>query len=183
VTHHDARDARTVYTVRPLQPADAEALGSAHIAIWREAYAGLMPADYLAGLSVERSVLRWRTVAAEPAPGTATVVGLADGEVVGFSTAGPSRDEPADPACELWVVNVLAAHHGTGLALRLVEAAFEGAGIGPHDAVSLWVARGNDRACAFYRRLGFAPDGRTKAHEPTGAVEERWVRPASPAHG
>ena len=166
------------YTVRPLQLGDAEALGAVHITIWREAYAGLMPPSYLRGLSVERSVLRWRTVAVEPAAGTATVVGLADGEVVGFSTAGPTRDEPADPASELWVVNVLAAHHGSGLARRLVAAAFDGAGIGADDAVSLWVARGNDRACAFYRRLGFAPDGRTKAHEPTGTVEERWVRPA-----
>jgi ribosomal protein S18 acetylase RimI-like enzyme len=170
----------TRYDVRPVEPADAEALGAAHIQIWQQVYAGLMPADYLRGLSVERSVERWRDIlartASDPVPGRSTWVALADDAVVGFCTAGPTRDEPPDPPHELWVINVQAEHHGTGVAKRLLAATFEAAGIEDATPISLWVLRGNERAMAFYRRLGFAPDGQTKLHPATGAVEERWVR-------
>ncbi|GAA4345649.1 GNAT family N-acetyltransferase [Angustibacter luteus] len=166
----------TRYDVRPAEPADAEVLGAIHILIWQQAYAGLMPAEYLAGLSVPGSIERWHASLATTRPGRATYVGTADGAVVGFCTAGPTRDDPADPAHELWVLNVLAEHHGSGLATRLLEATFGAVGIDGTTPVSLWVLRGNERAAAFYRRLGFAPTEVTKAHPATGVLEERWVR-------
>lgn len=68
------------------------------------------------------------------------------------------------------MLNVLAAHHGTGLAdLLLAELVGE-------RAAYLWVLDGNARAQAFYRRHGFAVDGATKPHPPTGTTELRMVR-------
>jgi GNAT superfamily N-acetyltransferase len=165
----------TRYDVRALRVEDAEALGRVHITVWRQAYADLVPADFLAGLSAQRSAQNWARAAAEPAPGCVQLVGTADGELVGFAVAGPSRDLPPDPPYELWVVNVLAEHHGTGLATRLLDESL--AAVADGAAASLWVLRGNARACAFYTRHGFAPDGTTKQHPGTGAIEERWVRP------
>ena len=164
----------TAYDVRPVEAADAEAFGRVHVQVWREAYAGLMPAEFLAGLSPERSTALVLERLRSPQQAV-TLVGTADGEVVGFAMAGPSRDQPAEPPHELYAINVLAAHHGTGLADRLLVATLAAAGI--DGALSLWVLRGNDRACAFYRRHGFAPDGTTKPHPGTGTTEERWVRP------
>ena len=163
--------------VRPAEFADADRLGEVHVRVWRETYADLMPADYLAALSPIDSAARWRARIADPAPGTVTFVATSDGMVVGFATAGPTRDEPPEPPDELYAVNLLAAHHGTGLGARLFVTAVDAAAAGR--AVSLWVARGNERACAFYRKHGFAPDGRLKAHHGTGLTEERWVRPAT----
>jgi GNAT superfamily N-acetyltransferase len=164
----------TRYDVRPIEAGDADALGVAHIAIWRETYADLMPADFLASLSADRSAQRFRASVDEPDPGTVQLVGTADGVPVGFAMAGPTRDDPPDPPHELYVVNVLAEHHGTGLGERLLTGALTPtAGAGP---VSLWVVRGNARARSFYARLGFTPDGRTKPHPGTGVIEERWVR-------
>ncbi|GAB3592929.1 GNAT family N-acetyltransferase [Angustibacter peucedani] len=162
------------YVVRALELGDADELGRVHTLVWQQTYAGLMPDDYLASRSAERSAERFRQQASQPAPGVVDLVGLADGVPVGFASAGPTRDEPADPPHELYVVNVLAAHHGTGLGEELfTRAVRETAGDGP---VSLWVLRGNERAAAFYRRHGFAPDGTSKPHEPTGTTEDRWVR-------
>ena len=48
------------WTIGPLVPADCDELGQVHMDVWRDAYAGVMPADYLAGLSSERSAARWR---------------------------------------------------------------------------------------------------------------------------
>jgi GNAT superfamily N-acetyltransferase len=164
----------TAYVVRPVERGDAEAFGRVHVQVWRETYAELMPADFLAGLSADRSSAALLERLGSGQQGV-TLVATADGELVGFASAGPSRDDPPEPAHELYAINLLAAHHGTGLADRLLDATLAAAAItGP---VSLWVARGNARACAFYRRRGFAPDGRTKAHAGTGAVEDRWVRP------
>ncbi|WP_426561685.1 GNAT family N-acetyltransferase [Angustibacter sp. McL0619] len=165
------------YSIRAARPGDEHSLGPVHLQVWREAYAGVLPAPYLAELSVESFTERWHELLRSEADGTAprrTFVLCADGEPVGIATAGPSRDDPADPAFELYAINVLAAHHGSGRSRALLEAAVDA--VAPDAPLSLWVLRGNDRAMAFYRRLGFAPDGRTKPHPGTGVIEERWVR-------
>ncbi len=51
------------------------------------------------------------------------------------------------------------ASRGQGVADRLVEAVCEQARQAGAGTVTLWVTEVNDRARAFYRRLGFAPTG------------------------
>lgn len=167
----------TSYAVRPAVVGDAERLGRVHVQVWREAYAAVMPPEFLAGLDPVRSAARWRDSLTDPPPGTVALVGLADATVVGFCLTGPTRDDPPEPTHELYALNVLAAHHGSGLADRLVDPALAGPfGAGP---VSLWVVAENARARAFYRRHGFTLDGRTKDHEGTGTHEVRMVRPGA----
>jgi ribosomal protein S18 acetylase RimI-like enzyme len=60
---------------------------------------------------------------------------------------------------------------GQGLADRLVEAVREQALQAGARTVTLWVTEVNDRARAFYRRLGFAPTG-----------GRQLVRPEEPDH-
>ena len=93
-----------------------------------------------------------------------------DGAIIGFASAGPSRDEDAPTAWELYGVNVMAAHHGTGVADQLVDAVLA------QRPASLWVIRENGRAQAFYRRRGFSMEGAAKVHEGSGATEIRMVR-------
>ena len=94
----------------------------------------------------------------------------ASGEVVGFVPVDRARDDdPATPT-ELWAINVLADHHGTGVAQALLDAA-----LGDDDAY-LWVVEGNERAQSFYRRNGFAVDGGRKRDERLGVDELRMTR-------
>jgi GNAT superfamily N-acetyltransferase len=168
--------AAPTYEVRPAVPDDAVRLGEVHVAVWHEAYAGIMPTEYLAGLDPARLAATWAERLAAPQPGTVVLVGTADGAVVGFATAGPSQDPEPGPPAQLFALNVLAAHHGTGLADRLLDAAL--APVAGDHAVGLWVAEVNARARAFYGRHGFAPDGGTMRHEATGVPLVRLVRPA-----
>jgi GNAT superfamily N-acetyltransferase len=171
--------------VAPL-PRDAAEIGRLHVLVWQEAYAGLMPAAYLNGLDPKQRARTWRAVLTEDAerwalrkadPEDITVRARtraarhrASGAIVGIATAGPARDpEPVLPA-ELWMINVASPHYGTGVADLLVEATLGNA------PGYLWVLTGNERARAFYRRLGFTDDGHTKVHEATGTVERRMVR-------
>ena len=40
--------------------ADADEMGRVHVTVWQEAYAGLMPADYLASLDPVAFAASWR---------------------------------------------------------------------------------------------------------------------------
>lgn len=54
------------WRITPLVVADCDELGRVHIRIRRETYAGLMPADDLAGLSETRSAENWRRRLEQP---------------------------------------------------------------------------------------------------------------------
>ncbi|MGW0228413.1 N-acetyltransferase family protein [Actinopolymorpha singaporensis] len=159
------------YEVRPPVLADADALGEVHVRVWREAYPGLMPQEYLDQLDPRRSAERWRaTLTDGSAEQLVRLVGLHAGEIAGFVVVGPARDDNPPAPRELQAINVLAAHHGTGLADLLLATA-----LGDSPAY-LWVLEGNERAIAFYRRHGFTTDGATTTHESTGKPLHRMVR-------
>lgn len=145
-------------TVRPADVRDADAIAAVHVQAWREAYAHLLPAEFLAALDVDARAARWRGIIAEP--GVDVLVATVGDAIVGWASAGPGRGEaPRDR--ELEGIYVLAAQHGAGVGQALLDAA-----IGTAPAF-LWVADGNARAEAFYRRNGFERDGTVK-HEPIG---------------
>ena len=159
------------YAVRPAHIGDAEELGRVHVQVWREAYAGYLPADYLEGLDPVKSAECWRLRLEMDEPdGIVVVAAGPDDEIVGIASSGPSRDEDAPTEWELYAINVLAAHHGTGVADQLITAVIA------QRPVTLWVLRDNARARAFYRRHGFGVEGATKIHDGTGAPEIRMVR-------
>ncbi len=95
-----------------------------------------------------------------------------DNNIVGFASAGPTRDEDAPTEWELYAINVLAAHHGTGVADELMSASIA------ERPATLWVVTDNARAQGFYRRYGFTAEGATKLHDGTGTAEMRMVRRA-----
>src|SRR5207237_9862366 len=100
---------------------DGAAITRVHIASWRVAYRGHLPAELLAGLSVERRAERWREIVGRA--DSPTFIAEAEGEVVGFAGIGPSRESPdASPrrarpsaegrAGELYSIYVDPAHFG-----------------------------------------------------------------------
>ena len=165
------RACQSGYVVRGMRPQDAEDIARVHARVWRQTYADLVPADFLAAMDSEASTDRWRALLAQSPGETRRLVGLSAGqEIVAIATSGPSRDDDPQTELELRAINVLAAHHGTGLADLLMDSL-----IGMQEA-SLWVLRDNARARAFSSRYGFRPDGATKVHVPTSTVELRLVR-------
>lgn len=165
--------------MRPLAAADAVELGHVHVAVWREAYAAHMPADYLAALDPQVFATGWSQRAQRiqhgPDDGGRTWVARdEDGRIVGFASAGPSLDEPSITAYQLYAINVLSRAHGTGVADALMRVAI-GEGGDAREA-TLWVVAGNARAIAFYRRWGFVDEGGRQVHEPTNTPETRLIR-------
>ena len=83
--------------VRLARATDAEQVAAVHVASWQWAYAGLLPAEELAGLSVAERTDRWRATLGGTGTGRtdrgATFVADLDGQVVGFVAVGPGRDD------------------------------------------------------------------------------------------
>jgi GNAT superfamily N-acetyltransferase len=157
-------------TIRRGEPEDAAAGAALHIACWREAYADIVAPDVLAARTddlAERTE-RWRALLTDGPPRWLAVGD--DGELIGFSMAGPGRDDDIDLDLELFAIYVRATHYGTGVAGRLLEAA-----IGDAPAY-LWVFEANGRARAFYERHGFTPDGARKPEPSFLEPEIRMVR-------
>lgn len=167
---------KSEYQIRRPVVADATELGELHVAVWREAYVGMMSQEALARLNPESSADRWRTIAerAEAAEADGLITRIAvhqpTGAIAGFATAGAARDDDPPTPRQLWAINVLAAHHRSGVADLLMAATIA------DDPAYLWVVEQNARAQSFYRRHGFTPDGGRVRDEDLAADEIRMVR-------
>lgn len=77
---------------------DAETIATVHVCAWRVAYEGIVPAQYLASLSVQERANLWRRVISEQ-HGTVLLAVTPHGEV-GFISFGPSRDKDGKEKAE-----------------------------------------------------------------------------------
>lgn len=155
--------------IRAAAPGDARGIAAVHVATWRDAYAGLLPADILAGLDADEWAGRWQDRLTAPVAGVFTLVFETDGQVGGFVSGGPSRDE--FPAGEVYAIYVDPACQGRGTGGRLLAAAaLKLAEAGFTDA-SLWVLAGNRPARGFYESQGWRCDG----------TEQPWTHPGGPS--
>jgi GNAT superfamily N-acetyltransferase len=133
--------------IRPATVADADAIGEVHVRSWQAAYAGLIPADFLARLSASSRAASW---ARHIGDGGQVLVAEEDGVVAGFAAFGPGR---------LYALYLLPEYWGRGLGRALHDRVVEEM---PGDSAILWVLSTNERAKAFYLRQGWADDGATQ---------------------
>ncbi|MYA84949.1 MAG: GNAT family N-acetyltransferase [Acidimicrobiaceae bacterium] len=134
---------------------DAGPLARVHVDTWRTAYAGVVPADYLAGLSYEARESRWNDIFAAGQPATSTFVAETDmGEIIGFASGGPERlGNPAYEG-EIYAVYVLQEHQRLGVGRRVFDAVVQQLLRDGFASMMLWVLEDNRRARRFYESMG-----------------------------
>jgi GNAT superfamily N-acetyltransferase len=158
--------------IRQATLGDADAIARVHIRTWQGAYAHVFPAEELAALSLDERARMWRAILARNAR---TYVAEADGEIVGFMGAGPSRDADGAGIGELYAIYVDPEHWGTGAGRELAAAADENLRAEGFAEATLWVLDDNPRARRFYEAGGWRVDGATRSGTHLG-VETREVR-------
>jgi len=154
--------------IRDATPADARAIASIHIDVWRTTYRGHFPDALLDGLELERWTAQRERRLREAAPDEVTLVAERGTEVVGFAMAGPARD--TDPAMgEVYAIYVrdAAQRAGAGRAL-LSEAARRLDAFGLRGLL-IWVLRENAKGRSFYERMGGRAE-RERPYEIAGAT-------------
>jgi ribosomal protein S18 acetylase RimI-like enzyme len=140
---------------RVARPADASRLCDLQMDGWRAEYPhDVDPEVWLDADGFDRSAREANMVRLMSAPETQSfLVATQDGVIAGFITLGDSRDADRPGETELAWIYFDPRNFGSGLATELVEDA-----LGDRPAY-VWVAEKNRRAYAFYRKLGFTPDG------------------------
>src|SRR5260370_16590496 len=90
---------RNIADIRIATPDDAPALGSMHVASWRETYAGLLPDKMLSSLSPEARSAAWAKIMQEPATAHSTVIYLAEHQrpIIGFPSCVPHPTHTLTP--------------------------------------------------------------------------------------
>lgn len=160
--------------LRRAGPAEAPAIARVQVDTWRSTYRGLVPDDFLAAMSPEKSAEGWRRALLRAAQAEragrefALVAEDPPGEVVGFCTGGPERDADPPRRGEVYAIYVLASHQGKGIGRRLMMAAAAKLELAALPSLVVWVLKQNDLACRFYAALGGEPAGRRV--KPIGGV-------------
>ena len=163
--------------IRAARPADAQAIAAVHVATWRDAYAGLLADDVLAGLDTGEWAARWRGRLAAPAEGTFVLVFEQDGQVGGFVSGGPSRDDFVGG--EVYALYVDPSRQARGAGSRLLAVAAGQLAESDYADASLWVLAGNQPARRFYESQGWRADGTEQPwiqHGGASVMEVRYVR-------
>ena len=145
-------------TIRRGRPADAAGIARVHVDSWRTSYQGIVPADFLAGLSYERRQRRWDETLTRTDRGEVVYVAEDEsGQIVGFASGGPERSGDPVYRGEVYAIYLLAGQQRRGLGRRLMGAvAADLAAAGIHSLL-LGVLAENAPARRFYAALGGVP--------------------------
>lgn len=164
-------------TLRRPRRSDADELARLHVRTWEETYTALLPTGYFDEAHRRGRQDMWRHLLGEGVRQDLVIrVAVLDDAIIGFGMTGPSEprdDGPPGITRQLFMLYVLEAYHGRGVGQRLLDA------VAGMDAMTLWVAKENPRAIAFYRRNGFVLDGMERSDPGAPAITDaRMVRPA-----
>ena len=154
-------------TIRPAEVADAGAIAQVVVASWRAAYAGLLPAEFLADLDVVARAEQWRHALATAESASTVLVAEVGDRIVGFVAVGPElhleteqHTETEQGVGQLYALYVDPPHWDTGVGHDLHDAGLEALRDAGFRTVRLWVLRSNARAIRFYERHDWSLDGR-----------------------
>ncbi|MGQ9598454.1 MAG: GNAT family N-acetyltransferase [Anaerolineae bacterium] len=132
---------------------DAPAIARVHIDTWHTTYRGLVPAEFLAQLSYERSEQKWRELLSNPDQTPFVHVAEKEGVIVGFASSGPEREQDPVYHGELYAIYVLDSHQRQGVGRNLVRATARQLWENSFSSMLVWVLAKNPSR-AFYERLG-----------------------------
>lgn len=149
-------------SMRPAEPADAEALALVGQATFLETYAGLLPgADILAHCQREHAASRYAAWL-DDGESLIWLVEASEGAApVGYAVvAPPDLPIPTAPGdLELKRFYLLERLQGRGLGVRLMDLVVKGARRNGAPRLLVGVFAANSRAIAFYARQGFSTAG------------------------
>jgi GNAT superfamily N-acetyltransferase len=169
-------------STRLARASDARAIAVAHVRSWQAAYQGLVPQEYLDGLDPGQRRAGWDATLREADwPRRGVFVAEQAGEVVGFASFCPARDDDLDPGCigEVPAIYLVRAAWGQGLGRQLMTDALAAITEAGFREAALWVLDTNERARSFYQAGGWRADGAMKQDPRAGFTlnEVRYRRP------
>ncbi len=153
---------------------DAAGIAAVHVAVWRNAYSGLLPDHSLAGLSRPRLAVRYDMAIRH---GAGVLVARAGAQVVGFATMSPSPTGNLAEG-EVETLYVLDDWRERGIGRALLQAAARHLQALSCRSLFLWVLAQNPSRW-FYERCGGRAAMQSITHvggEPMPQIAMVWNR-------
>jgi GNAT superfamily N-acetyltransferase len=165
--------AATDIGVREADADDAAAIALIHAESWQSTYAGILPDDVLLNLkSGEREEHRWRHILGPFRRNHFVCVAeSADGCVMGFASAGPSRCATLPYKAEVYTIYVQDDFHGQGIGRQLFASTVARAQESRGPSVIVWCL-GTNPSRFFYERMGGVQVARRPGTIGAAAIEE-----------
>ena len=118
---------------------------------------------------------RWFALIVDPA--VLMLIAEDENELLGFATSGESRDDDAGPSVgEIRSFFVAAGRWRQGVGRELMAATLDSLRERGYTEATVWSLAANERANAFYERVGFARDGAEKTEETWAHLKEARYR-------
>ena len=151
--------------VRTARTADAPAVGAVQSAVWRAAYADVLPAEVLQTFDGEAFGQVWaQSLTHPPSTQHRLLVATSGEDVVGFAAIGPTETQGRG---EVLVLGVHPDAQRAGHGSRLLNAAADTLRANDFHEVETWVPAGDETGRAFVEASGLRPDGAWRDREVT----------------
>ncbi len=155
-------------TIRKATLEDAAEIANVHINSWREAYADILPLDFLneRPLDFKKRYDLWKRVTQNPNQVTLVAESSLHG-VVGMVNGTKGRDKGKEHWCEVFCIYLLKKYHGQKVGYNLLKDFFKLHIDQGFSHGYLWVLD-NNPTIKFYERSGGEYNNRTKNVEIAG---------------
>jgi len=151
--------------IRVAEPADAAEVAGVHDAAWMEAYRGIIPGPHLDRMVRRRGPAWWANAIRRSS--RIAVLDVGD-KIAGYASYGRNRAASLPYRGEIFELYLAPEYQGLGFGRRLFNAAQRELAQNGFTSFVVWSLADNERAIAFYGKLGGLLVGR--AHETFGTA-------------
>ena len=132
---------------------DVPGIARVHITSWRTTYKGLVPLCTIDSFTYEAREELWRRALSPDSVSFVYVAEDEDGQIVGFASGGPARQDALNHEGELYAIYLLQEYQGRGIGRQLFEAVVRMLTNRCIRSMAIWVLADNP-ACGFYEAMG-----------------------------
>ncbi|WP_408006194.1 GNAT family N-acetyltransferase [Pseudalkalibacillus sp. A8] len=145
--------------IQKAEEKDIRQIAEVHVASWKTTYRGIVSDEFLDLLDTEQKVGQWTRNLAQPDP--ILLVAVEGERVVGFVSAGKSRNEDLPFDAEVYAIYILEEYQRKGIERELIVHAVEEFKVRKWDSMLIWVLEKNDSK-HFYEKMGGKEAGRAQ---------------------
>jgi len=147
-----------------------------HVLSWKDTYRGLVPQDYLDGLSIEAREKGWESIFRdETSEDSNVLMAYVNNLPAGFISFGQARDATMKGRGEIYAIYLLKEFWSKGIGFLLFERARETLLKEGFSECYLWVLDTNKNAIDSYSRWGGTLDGALSKNENIGSQPIREI--------
>ena len=136
--------------IREANAEDIEPIASLYVMNWKKTYVGLLPDNFLNGLTVNDGINKWQEYLTKEKH--RIFVAYENEKILGFSAC--KEDEELKNCLYLDSLHVSETSRGKGVGTKLINTVGSYAYIKGYEHMSICIVKGNDNAKRIYEKMG-----------------------------